>query len=146
MADLAIFIPVGTANAAIILTLLGRIPVNATLFAYAAVSIFGTYVHAKLSRINERQADLLATDVLSEKDSMLALCHELSRTHPDPKKVGRGARLLRTHPNWQKRRLAVEKHKLRPHPRHLSRLIGRLVALIPALGFIIVCSPFSSTG
>ena len=135
VADLAIFIPAGIADAAIILALLGRMPVNATLFVYAAVSIFGKYFHAKLSRINERQADLLATDILGEKDSMLALCRELSRRHPDPKKLGWRAKLLRTHPNWQKRRLALEKHKVRPHPRRLSRLIDRLIALIPALAF-----------
>jgi Zn-dependent protease with chaperone function len=135
-ADLAIFIPAGIAYAAITLTLLGRLPVDATLFAYAAVATFGTYVHAKLSRINERQADLLATDILGEKDSMLALCRELSKRHPDPRELGRRARLLRTHPNWRKRRLALERHKVRPHPRRLWRLIDHLVALIPALAFI----------
>ena len=136
VADLAIFIPVGIADAAIILTLLGRMPVDAALFGYVAVSIVGKYVHAKLSRINERQADLLATDILGEKDSMLALCRELSRGHPEPKKLGRRARLLRTHPNWQKRRLALEKHKVRPHPRRFSRLIDRLMALILELAVV----------
>ena len=136
VADLAIFIPAGIADAAIILTLLGQMPVNATLFGYAAVSILGKYVHAKLSRINERQADLLATDILGEKDSMLALCRELSRGHADPKKLGWRARLLRTHPNWQKRRLALEKHKVRPHPRRLSRLIDRLTALALEFAFV----------
>jgi Zn-dependent protease with chaperone function len=138
VADLAIFIPAGIADAAIILALLGRMPVNATLFGYAAVSIFGKYFHAKLSRINERQADLLATDILGEKDSMLALCRELSRRHPDPKKLGWRARMLSTHPNWQKRRLALEKHKVRPHPRRLSRLIDRLTTLIVEFAFISV--------
>lgn len=129
VADLAIFIPVGIADAAIILTLLGRMPLDATLFGYAAVSIIGKYLHAKLSRTNERQADLLATDILGEKDSMLALCRELSKWHPDPKTLGWRARLLKTHPNWQKRLLALEKHRLRPHPRRFSRLIDRLTAL-----------------
>jgi Zn-dependent protease with chaperone function len=133
VADLAIFIPTGIADAAIILTLLGRMPVNATFFGYVAVSIFGKYLHAKLSRINERQADLLATDILGEKDSMLALCRELSRRQP--KELGGLARLLSTHPNWQKRRLALEKHKVRPHPRRRSRLSDRLIAPVPALAF-----------
>jgi Zn-dependent protease with chaperone function len=138
VADLAIFIPAGIADAAIILALLGRMPINATFFGYVAVSIFGKYFHAKLSRINERQADLLATDILGEKDSMLALCRELSRRHPDPKKLGWRARMLSTHPNWQKRRLALEKHKVRPHPRRLSRLIDRLTTLIVEFAFISV--------
>jgi Zn-dependent protease with chaperone function len=138
VADLAIFIPVGLADAAIILTLLGRMPFSATLIASVAVSIFGKYVHAKLARINERQADLLATDILGEKDSMLALFRELSRRQPDPKKLGRRARLLRTHPDWQRRRLAVEKHKLRSHPRRVARLINRLAAVVPTLAFISV--------
>jgi Zn-dependent protease with chaperone function len=135
-ADLAIFIPAGIADAAIVLTLFGRMPVNATLVVYVAVSIFDKYVHAKLSRINERQADLLATDILGEKDSMLALCRELSRRQPDPKKLRWRARLLRTHPDWQKRRLAIEKHKVRPHPRSLSRLVQRLSALILELASV----------
>jgi Zn-dependent protease with chaperone function len=134
--DLATFIPAGIADAAIILTLFGRMPVNYTLVGYAAVSIFGKYFHAKLSRINERQADLLAADILGEKESMLALCRELSRRHPDPKKLGSLARLLRTHPNWQKRRLALEKHNVRPHPRRLSRLINRLITSVPVLAII----------
>jgi hypothetical protein len=67
---------------------------------------------------------------------MLALCRELSRRHPDPKKLGWRARLRRTHPNWQKRLLALEKHKIRPHPRRVSRLINGLIAPIPALAFI----------
>lgn len=129
-ADLAIFIPTGIADAAIILTVLGRTPADATLLAYAAVSIVGKYFHAKLSRNNERQADLLACDILGEKDSMLALCHELSRRDPDPKELGRRARLLSTHPSWQRRRLALEKHKLRPHPRRVSRLLNGLAGLI----------------
>ena len=136
VADLAIFIPVGIADAAIILALFGRMPLDATLLGYVAVSIVGKYVQAKLSRINERQADLLATDILGEKDSMLALCRELSRGHPEPRKLGRRARLLRTHPNWQKRRLALEKHKLRPHPRRFSRLVDRLTALILELAVV----------
>jgi Zn-dependent protease with chaperone function len=136
VADLAIFIPVGIADAAIILALLGRIPLDSTLLVYVAVSIVGKYVHAKLSRINELQADLLATDILGEKDSMLALCRELSRGHPEPKKLGWRARLRRTHPNWQKRRLALEKHKVMPHPRRFSRLIDRLTALILELAAV----------
>ncbi len=136
VADLAVFIPVGIADAAIILTLLGRMRLDATLFGYVAVSIVGKYVHAKLSRINERQADLLATDILGEKDSMLALCRELSRGHHDPKRVGWRARLLRTHPNWQKRCLALEKYKVRAHPWRFSRLIDRLTALILELAVV----------
>jgi Zn-dependent protease with chaperone function len=136
VADLAIFIPVGIADAAIILTLLGRMPLDPALFGYVAVSIVGKYVHAKVSRINERQADLLAADILGEKDSMLALCRELSRGHPDPKKLGWRARLLGTHPSWQERRLALERHKIRPHPRRFSRLIDRTTALILELALV----------
>ena len=136
VADLAIFIPVGIAYAAIILTLFGRMPLDATFFGYVAVSIVGKYVHAKLSRINEQQADLLATDILGEKDSMLALCRELSRGHPEPKKLGWRAKLLRTHTNWQTRRLALEKHKVRPHPRRSSRLIDRLTTFILELALV----------
>jgi hypothetical protein len=67
---------------------------------------------------------------------MLALCRELSRGHPEPKKLGWRARLLRTHPNWQKRRLALEQHKVRPHPGRFSRLIDRLTALILELAVV----------
>ncbi len=135
-ADLAIFIPTGIADAAIVLALLGRMPVDATLLAFAAVSFGGKFFHAKLSRVNERQADLLAADILGEKDSMLALCRELSRRYPDPKTLGWRARLLTTHPNWQKRRLALEKHKVRPHPRRVSRLLNGLVGLVLELSLI----------
>jgi hypothetical protein len=41
--------------------------------------IIGKLALAKLSRINERQADLLATDILGEKKSMLAVCEEVSK-------------------------------------------------------------------
>lgn len=111
MAQLAIFIPVGIAYAAIILTVFGRMPLDAALFGYVAVATVSKYLDAKLSRINERQADLLATDILGEKDSMLALCRELARGQPEPKTLRWRPRLLRTHPNWQTRRVALEQQE-----------------------------------
>ena len=135
-ARLAIFIPVGVAYAAIILTIFGQMPVDAKVFGYAAVAIAGKYVDAKLSRINELQADLLATDILGEKDSMLALCRELARGNPEPEKLSWRPRLLQTHPDWQRRRLALEQHRIRPHPRRLSRLPDRVTALILELAAV----------
>jgi len=129
--DLGIFVPSGIADAAIVLDLLGRVQLDgAALSACIVFVIIGKLALAKLSRINERQADLLATDILGEKKPMLAVCEEVSRRYPDPLWLPR-ARLLRTHPSWQKRRLAVEKHKLRRHPRRLWPLANAIVALIP---------------
>ena len=136
VADLAIYIPVGIANSAIILTLLGRIPVTATLSVYVALSIFGGLVYTKFQRLNERQADLLATDILGEKESMLALFQEMARRAPDFEKPDRITQLAMTHPSSQKRRLEVERHAVRPHPRRIARLINRAAALVPAASLV----------
>jgi Zn-dependent protease with chaperone function len=125
--DLAIFVPVGISEAAVLLTLFGGMPIGGTLAVYVAVAAVGTYVYAQLARINERQADLLATDILGEKESMLALCREAPALVPDPEKLSRSQRLLQTHPAWERRRRAVEKHTIRPHPRRLSGLINRFI-------------------
>jgi hypothetical protein len=136
VADLAIYIPVGIANAAIILTLLGRIPVTALLSVYIAASVFGELIYTKFQRLNEQQADLLATDILGEKESMLALFHELARHVRDFERPDRIRQLAMTHPTSQKRRLAVERHAVRSHPRRLARLINRTAALVPAASLV----------
>lgn len=137
-ADLAIFIPTGIASAAILLSLFGRMPVDENLVGYVAISILGRLIYAKLSRINERQADLLAADILGEKESMLALCRELSRRPADRRKHSWPARVLSTHPTWQRRRVALEKHDLRPHPRRVARLVDRLAGLVLELALVSV--------
>ena len=143
LADLAIYIPVGIANAAIILTALGRIPVTATLSLYVAVSIFGGLVYTRFERLNEQQADLLATDILGEKESMLALFRESVRHFRDLEKSGSITQLGMTHPTFQKRRQAVERHTVRPHPRRIARVTNRVVTLFPAASLVAGLAAFA---